>query len=40
MAIDLKARLPKEEISPLRIARFSGRALTASVETHSIKGVK
>jgi predicted transcriptional regulator of viral defense system len=40
MAIDRKARLPKEEIIPLRIVRFSGRALTAGVETHSIKGVK
>jgi hypothetical protein len=40
MAIDRKARLPKEEIIPLRTVRFSGRALTAGVETHSIKGVK
>ncbi len=37
MAIDRKARLPKEEIIPLRIVRFSGKALTAGVETHSIK---
>ena len=40
MAIDRKARFPKEEIIPLRIVRFSGRALTAGVETHSIIGVK
>ena len=40
IAIDRKARLPKEEIIPLRIVRFSGKALTAGVETHSIEGVK
>lgn len=40
MAIDVKARGPKEEIIPLRIVRFSGKALTAGVETHSIEGVK
>jgi predicted transcriptional regulator of viral defense system len=40
MAIDVKARAPKEEIIPLRIVRFSGKALTAGVETHSIEGVK
>ena len=40
MAIDGKARSPKEEIIPLRIMRFSGEALTAGVESHSIKGVK
>ena len=34
MAIDVKARAPKEEIIPLRIVRFSGEALTAGVETH------
>jgi len=39
MAIDVKARAPKEEIIPLRIVRFSGNALTAGVETHSIEGV-
>lgn len=39
MAIDVKARAPKEEIIPLRIVRFSGKALTAGVETHSIEGV-
>ena len=40
MAIDVKARAPKEEIIPLRIVRFSGKALTAGVETHTIEGVK
>jgi predicted transcriptional regulator of viral defense system len=37
MAIDVKARAPKEKIIPLRIVRFSGKALTAGVETHSIE---
>ncbi len=40
MAIDVKARSPKEEIIPLRIVRFSGQALTAGVETRTIEGVK
>ena len=40
MAIDVKARSPKEEIIPLRIVRFSGQALTAGVETPTIEGVK
>lgn len=40
MAIDVKARAPKEEIIPLRFVRFSGKALTAGVETHSIESVK
>lgn len=39
MAIDVKARGPKEDIIPLRIVRFSGKALTAGVEAHSIEGV-
>lgn len=39
MAIDVKARAPKEEIIPLRIVRFSGKALTAGVGTYSIEGV-
>jgi predicted transcriptional regulator of viral defense system len=38
MAIDVKARAPKEKIIPLRIVRFSGKALTAGVETHTIEG--
>lgn len=40
MAIDGKARSPKEDIIPLGIVRFSGKALTAGVETHSMEGVK
>jgi predicted transcriptional regulator of viral defense system len=40
MAIDVKARRPKEEIIPLRIVRFSGEALSAGVETHEVEGVK
>ncbi|MDX6499121.1 MAG: hypothetical protein QOG23_2381 [Blastocatellia bacterium] len=40
MAIDGKARSPKEDIIPLRIVRFSGKALTAGVESRSIEGVK
>jgi predicted transcriptional regulator of viral defense system len=39
MAINVKARAPKEDIIPLRIVRFSGKALTTGVETHRIEGV-
>jgi predicted transcriptional regulator of viral defense system len=39
VAIDVKARRPKEEIIPLRIVRFSGEALTAGVEEHEVEGV-
>lgn len=39
MAIDVKARRPKEEIIPLRIVRFSGEALTTGVERHEVEGV-
>src|SRR5262249_27205000 len=39
MAIDVKARAPKEDIIPLRIVRFSGKALTAGVGTHTIEGI-
>jgi len=39
IAIDGKARAPKEGIIPLRIVRFSGEALTAGVESHLINGV-
>lgn len=39
MAIEVKARAPKEDIIPLRIVRFSGKALTSGVETHTIEGV-
>lgn len=40
MAIAVKARAPREDIIPLRIVRSSGNALTAGVETHSIKSVE
>lgn len=39
MAIDVKARRPKAAGVPLRIVRFSGKALTAGVEIHRIDGV-
>lgn len=39
MAIDVKARAPKEEIIPLRIVRFSGKALSAGVDTYSVEGI-
>jgi predicted transcriptional regulator of viral defense system len=39
MAIDVKARRPKEKIIPLRIVRFSGEALTAGVEDHKVEGL-
>lgn len=40
MAIDVKARAPKEDIIPLRVVRFSGKALASGVEHHTIEGVK
>jgi predicted transcriptional regulator of viral defense system len=39
IAIDHKARRPKESMLPIRIVRFSGRALTSGVEQHRIEGV-
>jgi predicted transcriptional regulator of viral defense system len=39
MAIDVKARRPKEKIIPLRIVRFSGEALTAGIEDHKVEGL-
>ena len=39
MAIDHKARSPKEHGIPIRIARFSGEVLTSGVEQHNIEGV-
>jgi len=39
MAVDRKARLPKVEGIPLRIVRFSKRALSSGVEKHKIEGV-
>ncbi len=39
LAIDFKARRPTVDYPPLRIVRFSGRALTSGVEEHQIEGV-
>ncbi len=40
MAIDFKARRPRMEYPPLRIVRFSGKALKAGIEEHRIEGVQ
>lgn len=40
VAIDEKARKPKLESPRLRVARFSGLALTEGVESHDIEGVE
>lgn len=39
MAIDVKARKPNLEALPLRIVRFSGKALVYGVEEHQVEGV-
>jgi len=39
LAIDPKARRPRVGYPPLRIARFSGEALTKGIERHRIEGV-
>lgn len=39
MAIDVKARKPRLETPPLRIVRFSGKALVYGVEDHLVEGV-
>lgn len=39
LAIDRRAWRPRQTTPPLRIVRFSGRALTEGVETHEIEGV-
>ena len=39
IAVDNKARAPQMLYPPLRIARFSGSALTEGVELHNIEGV-
>jgi predicted transcriptional regulator of viral defense system len=39
LAIGVKARLPKVDYPPLRIVRFSGPALTTSIEKRIIEGV-
>lgn len=39
LAIDNKARAPATQETPLRIVRFSGEALQAGIEVHTIDGV-
>lgn len=39
LAINHKSRRPKEQMLPIRIVRFSGQALTAGVEQHTVEGV-
>lgn len=38
MAIDRRARQPSLRYPPLRIVRFSGKALTSGIEVHDIEG--
>jgi predicted transcriptional regulator of viral defense system len=40
VAIDRRAWRPQQATPPLRIVRFSGRALTEGVEIHEIEGVR
>ena len=40
MAIDRRARRPRENQLPLRVVRFSGAAFTTGVEEHVIEGVR
>ena len=39
VAIDPKARKPRSDVPPTRFFRFSGRALTAGIDSHLIEGV-
>ncbi|MCK4828674.1 type IV toxin-antitoxin system AbiEi family antitoxin domain-containing protein [bacterium] len=39
LAINHKSRRPKEPMLPIRIVRFSGQALTAGIEQHTVEGV-
>ena len=39
LAVDRKARRPQVDYPPLRIVRFSGRALTEGIEEQQIEGV-
>ena len=39
LAIDPSARKPAQNTPPLRIVRFSGKALSYGIETHAIEGV-
>lgn len=40
LAIDPHARRPRRPTSPLRVVRFSGRALREGIELHEIEGVR
>jgi predicted transcriptional regulator of viral defense system len=40
VAIDVKAWPPRGGYPPIRLVRFSGRALTEGIETHEIEGVQ
>jgi predicted transcriptional regulator of viral defense system len=40
MAIDFKARKPEVESPAIRVARFSGQALSEGVEKHAVEGVQ
>jgi predicted transcriptional regulator of viral defense system len=40
LAVGMKARKPAVDWPPVRVVRFSGRALTHGVETHTLEGVK
>ncbi len=39
IALDVKARYPMLKYPQLKVVRFSGRALTAGVENHEVKGL-
>jgi predicted transcriptional regulator of viral defense system len=39
VAVDVKAWPPRTGYPPIRLVRFSGRALTEGIETHEIEGV-
>ncbi len=39
LAINNKSRYPKEPMLPIRIVRFSGKALTTGIEQHIVDGV-
>jgi predicted transcriptional regulator of viral defense system len=40
IAVDRQAWRPRIDYPPIRVLRFSGRALTEGIETHTIGGVK
>ena len=40
MAIDRKSRRPRQDYPPLRVVRFSARALVEGVVEHRIEGVR